>query len=128
MNTRKTVYSKLFTEKVELEKHEVDLSLAEDIKKAISATLAFKDQRKAAWNKASTPLIGLYDILRIELQTASKAADGIKLLKEKTAALGVEIPAKVLENEKTVMDIIKTSKAKVDKLNKIINEIPNLVL
>jgi hypothetical protein len=30
MNTRKTIYDKLFTEKVELAKHEVDLSLADD--------------------------------------------------------------------------------------------------
>ena len=33
MNTRKTIYDKLFTEKVELAKHEVNLGLADDIKK-----------------------------------------------------------------------------------------------
>ena len=33
MNTRKTIYDKLFTEKVDLAKHEVNLGLADDIKK-----------------------------------------------------------------------------------------------
>ena len=31
MNTRKTVYNKLFTEKVELAKHEVELAVIEDL-------------------------------------------------------------------------------------------------
>jgi adenosyl cobinamide kinase/adenosyl cobinamide phosphate guanylyltransferase len=35
MNTRKTIYDKLFTEKVELAKHEVELSLFDDIKNAV---------------------------------------------------------------------------------------------
>jgi hypothetical protein len=30
MNTRKTVYDKLFTEKVELAKHEVELGIIQD--------------------------------------------------------------------------------------------------
>ena len=34
MNTRKTVYNKLFTEKVELAKHEVELAVIEDLRKA----------------------------------------------------------------------------------------------
>jgi len=32
MNTKKTVYNKLFTEKVELAKHEVELAVIDDIK------------------------------------------------------------------------------------------------
>jgi hypothetical protein len=32
MNTRKTIYDKLFTEKVELAKHEVELALIDDLK------------------------------------------------------------------------------------------------
>jgi hypothetical protein len=33
MNTRKTIYDKLFTEKVELAKHEVELGLIDDLKR-----------------------------------------------------------------------------------------------
>ena len=36
MNTRKTVYNKLFTEKVELAKHEVELALIDDLNKVVS--------------------------------------------------------------------------------------------
>jgi len=35
MNTRKTVYNKLFTEKVELAKHEVELGAAQDLEKEL---------------------------------------------------------------------------------------------
>lgn len=126
MNTLKAIYDKLG--KTELAKHEVELGLAQDIKNAIDATLLFKDKRKAAWNKASTPLIALDDILKQEYQAALTAQKGITDLKEKTKALGIEIPPKTLENEKVINEILKTSKSKVDQLNKIINTIPNLVL
>ena len=36
MNTRKTIYDKLFTEKVELAKHEVELGLIDDLNKALA--------------------------------------------------------------------------------------------
>jgi RNase adaptor protein for sRNA GlmZ degradation len=36
MNTRKTIYDKLFTEKVELAKHEIELGLVDDLKASIS--------------------------------------------------------------------------------------------
>jgi len=35
MNTRKTVYNKLFTEKTELAKHEVELGAAQDLEKEL---------------------------------------------------------------------------------------------
>ena len=127
MNTLKTIYEKL-GDKTELGKHEVELGLAQDIKSAIDATLLFKDKRSSAWNKASTPLIGLYDILRLEYQSALTASKGITDLKEKTKTLGIDIPPKMLENEKVINEILKTSKSKVEQLNKIINSIPNLVL
>ena len=127
MNTLQNVYNKL-QDKTELAKHEVELGLAQDITAAVNATLEFKEKRKAAWNKASTPLIGLYDILRLEYQSALTASKGIIDLKEKTKTLGIDIPPKMLENEKVINEILKTSKSKVEQLNKIINSIPNLVL
>ena len=35
MNTKKTIYDKLFTEKVELAKHEVELALVDDLNKLV---------------------------------------------------------------------------------------------
>jgi hypothetical protein len=128
MNTRKTIYEKLFrNDKTELATHEVDLALADDIKKAVDASIAYKDIRTKSWNKASTPLIALFDVLRAELGTAQTAMAGINSLKEKTKALGVEMPAKMLANEKIIGDILKTRKTKADQLKKILDQIPSLV-
>jgi len=40
MNTRKTIYDKLFTEKVELAKHEVELALIDDVDKVFKEAMA----------------------------------------------------------------------------------------
>jgi hypothetical protein len=39
MNTRKTIYDKLFTEKVELAKHEVELANIKDIPRKLKSVL-----------------------------------------------------------------------------------------
>lgn len=127
MNTLKTVFDKI-TEKTDLSTHNVELGLAQDIKSAVDATLLYKEKRAAAWNKASVPLIGLYDILKMEYQAALTASKGIADLKEKTKTLGLDMPPKMLENEKVINEIVKLSKSKFDQLNKIINSIPTLVL
>jgi hypothetical protein len=110
------------------QKHDVELALADDIKKAIDAALTFKDKKKQAYNKASTPLIALFDTLRAELGAANTAQRGIADLKAKTAALGVEMPAKMLQNEKTINDILNNTKSKVTQLDKFIQALPNLSL
>jgi hypothetical protein len=128
MNTRKTIYEKLFTnDETDLAAHEVDLALADDIKKAVDASIAYKDIRNKSWNKASTPLIALFDVLRAELGTAQTAMAGINSLKEKTKALGVPMPDKMIANEKIIGDILKTRKTKADQLKKILDQIPSLV-
>jgi hypothetical protein len=129
MNTQKSIYNKLFKyEQTELATQEVNLALADDIKAAIDATLAFKDKKKAAWNKASTPLIAVYDMLRAEYAAANKALTGINDLKAKAKDLGTDVPAKILNSEKQIVELVKTSKSKFDQMNKIINSIPDLVL
>jgi hypothetical protein len=129
MNTQKTIYNKLFKEEaIELASHDINLALADDIKSAIDATLAYKDKKKAAWNKASTPLIAVYDMLRAEYGAAVKAQNGINELKAKAKDLGTDVPTKILNSEKQIVELVKTSKSKFDQMNKIINSIPNLVL
>lgn len=128
MNTRKTVYEKLFrNDETQLSSYDVELALADDIKKAVDASVAYKDLRNKSWNKASTPLIALFDVLRAELGAAQTAMAGINSLKEKTKALGVEMPPKMLANEKIIADILKTRKSKADQLKKILDQIPSLV-
>ena len=55
MNTRKTVYNKLFTEKVELEKHEVELGAIQDLEKLIENAQKDLD----TFNKSSKELKSL---------------------------------------------------------------------
>ena len=47
MNTRKTIYDKLFTEKVELAKHEVELGLVDDLKNSINKVSTFQADVKS---------------------------------------------------------------------------------
>ena len=110
------------------QKHDLELALADDIKKSIDSALTFKDKKKQAFNKASTPLIGLSDVLRAELGAAYTAQKGIADLKAKTAALGVEMPAKMLQNEKIINDIVNNTKGKVTQLLKFIQALPDLAL
>jgi hypothetical protein len=114
-------------EKTELSEVEVNLGLAQDIQKAIADTTAYKDKKKAAWGKASTPLIGVFDILRMEYQSAKKAMDGITELETKVAALGTEMPPKMVANKTEIANILKVSQDKIKKLDKIINDIPNVI-
>ena len=53
MNTRKTVYNKLFTEKTELAKHEVELALFDEIKTAIESARKMKEEIIANFAKAN---------------------------------------------------------------------------
>ncbi len=55
MNTRKTVYNKLFTEKVELAKHEVELGAIQDLEKLIENAQKDLD----TFNKSSKELKSL---------------------------------------------------------------------
>jgi len=51
MNTRKTIYDKLFTEKVELAKHEVELALVDDLKKVVADYIKANVNFQTAFNE-----------------------------------------------------------------------------
>jgi hypothetical protein len=78
MNTRKTVYNKLFTEKTELAKHEVELATAQDLNALYGKATSF----------ANTLLGGVpskIDALKKELITMEKEA--IKLISDLDGSL-----------------------------------------
>jgi len=103
MNTRKTIYDKLFTEKVELAKHEVELSLIDDliliVKKTdeeVKAGFAIRSQGK--------------DVIRKGIQNEKNAIklseEGIKIgnnILSKMKELGIQDP---IVNEK--INFLKT--------------------
>ncbi len=67
MNTRKTVYNKLFTEKVELEKHEVELANIADLIKITNDAVTLASD----FNKVNSQLIA-------QAKIAITKADGFK--------------------------------------------------
>lgn len=110
MNTRKTVYNKLFSEKTELAKHEVELGIVDDL--------------KAQFNK----YFSVYnaDLLELEIidavkklnnnytATAKEFSNFDKIYNEfrkKALDLGVEIPKDVVNYKNEVFKFMENATA-----------------
>lgn len=109
MNTRKTVYNKLFTEKTELAKHEVELASIDELKAdAIAYAKSFEnynsefDGLKNQIKALSIKYAKLSDVYRTWLSFYSE-------VDKKAKELGVNLPADVVKLEKDVID--KSAKA-----------------
>ena len=92
MNTRKTIYDKLFTEKVELAKHEVELGLIDDLQNKFKVIAAKAPKLKEQIVKLSNELSGVASDLG-KLQS-----DFVKLqgMAKELGADSVENTAKIL--------------------------------
>jgi len=91
MNTRKTVYEKLFTEKVELAKHEVELGVLQDIEKEMS--IANQGIFKSI-DLAKSALKPAQEALRLNKELLVKLQNFTKQVKD----LGILSPQKEVEN------------------------------
>jgi hypothetical protein len=91
MNTRKTVYNKLFTEKVELAKHEVELGVLQDIEKEMS--IANQGIFKSI-DLAKSALKPAQEALRLNKELLVKLQNFTKQVKD----LGILSPQKEVEN------------------------------
>ena len=91
MNTRKTVYNKLFTEKVELSKHEVELGVLQDIEKEMS--IANQGIFKSI-DLAKSALKPAQEALRLNKELLVKLQNFTKQVKD----LGILSPQKEVEN------------------------------
>ena len=74
MNTRKTIYNKLFTEKVELAKHEVELALIDDFTKEANRTISTGDLLKKESNEVQKKL-EIYFKLKQDLENEKKSLE-----------------------------------------------------
>ena len=92
MNTRKTVYNKLFTEKVELSKHEVELGVLQDIEKEMS--IANQGIFKSI-DLAKSALKPAQEALRLNKELLVKLQNFTKQVKD----LGILSPQKEVEKE-----------------------------
>jgi hypothetical protein len=91
MNTRKTVYNKLFTEKVELAKHEIELGVLQDIEKEMS--IANQGIFKSI-DLAKSALKPAQEALRLNKELLVKLQNFTKQVKD----LGILSPQKEVEN------------------------------
>jgi hypothetical protein len=124
MNTRKTVYNKLFTEKVELAKHEVELALIDDIKKLMNSALS----RKGEFQKFSQTIQQQLDNLRVSSnmwnRDLSEAQTLISNLVVKAKEIGVSVPNEVLAYEKIIKEGVSETKNYSNIVTKIKSELP----
>jgi hypothetical protein len=101
MNTRKTVYNKLFTEKTELAKHEVELGSIDNLNKVLEEIKGAGRNVAATGRKSVSALVNttlpIIDTTRKKIEQARKDYD---LISKQAKDLGVEIPANVTANLK----------------------------
>ena len=110
MNTRKTIYDKLFTEKVELAKHEVELGLMDDINKLkqnIVSSWKTHVSKRDAWGSESTKILQLVNQHETKGIALNKEVDlfdkeilnlssQLTKLRNQAAALGLELPQETI--------------------------------
>lgn len=117
MNTRKTIYNKLFTEKTELAKHEVELAVFDEIKAARAEVEArvqssideikafevrFKDLKKKMDVNAAY-------VEKIYTENRKKFQDSA----DKAKALGLELPKQWFDE----LELLRKSSTKIPQSN-----------
>ena len=132
MNTRKTIYDKLFTEKVELAKHEVELNTINDFTKEASRTIlegALLKKEDADIQKK----LDLYFKLKSDLENEKKSlevnlknievriqdinAGNVRTSKiyedliNKTSDLGIAYPKSIDANMKEIQNLVQYTKS-----------------
>ena len=116
MNTRKTIYDKLFTEKVELAKHEVELGLIDDIQKEYTkyakSQLAGNSQTDAV-SQAAKKAINSYEQA---IKDYGLIIQQINFVKKQATDLGVALPASVNSIDKEVASGIAYMNNRIKKL------------
>lgn len=116
MNTRKTIYDKLFTEKVELAKHEVELGLIDDIQKEYTkyakSQLAGNSQTDAV-SEAAKKAINSYEQA---IKDYGLIIQQINFVKKQATDLGVALPASVNSIDKEVASGIAYMNNRIKKL------------
>ncbi len=108
MNTKKTVYEKLFSNQVtELAKHEVELAIADDLKKAYNDAIAARKKSGEEYQKLK-PIIAAALRMQMELKASNESA--LPIFDKYEAAvkeLGLPLPAELVNQKKNIQDGLK---------------------
>ena len=115
MNTRKTVYNKLFTEKVELAKHEVELGvIQDDIKKVQAAQKEFED----GFLVISFARQKAIPMIKNAIVNSQKFLTQVQQTKKAAKELGVDLPQEYLNLEQKAGVIVGEAEDIITWINK----------
>jgi hypothetical protein len=115
MNTRKTVYNKLFKEETQLAKHEVELGVIQDaIKSVDNAAKQFED----GFMVISTARQKAIPIIKNSITEANKFLKQLVEVKKTAKELGIELPQDYIKSEQRAGTIIGEAQDIIDWLNK----------
>ena len=115
MNTRKTVYDKLFTEKVELAKHEVELGIIQDdIKKVQAAQKEFED----GFLVISFARQKAIPMIKNAIVNSQKFLTQVQQTKKAAKELGVDLPQDYLKLEQKAGLVVGEAEDIITWLNK----------
>lgn len=118
MNTRKTVYNKLFTEKTELAKHEVELGLIQDIEKDLNTWYGASQSVKQALNQLRSKVIKDNQELKLVFQAIDK-------VERAAAELGVDAVVKqAQDSRKKAISVSSGLLGAADDIFKAIEKLP----
>lgn len=124
MNTRKTVYNKLFTEKVELAKHEVELALVDDIKKLIQEA----NNNKNAYSIQAELTVQQLQKTKIIAQNwrdnLNQANGKIIDLTNSAKAIGLDIPQEIVAYKDIISKGVKDATSYADTLKNMQSKVP----
>lgn len=118
MNTRKTVYNKLFKEETKLATHEVELGMLQDFEKLTNSYFTQSGKFEQSVQKIETAI----ETLRTEFINNQKVASSIdseyQKFRKSALDLGVQIPVEVENNYKRVLALLKNDLETFKKYNK----------
>jgi hypothetical protein len=108
MNTRKTVYEMLFkNNETQLETHEVDLAMADDVKKAYAAAIAARKKSFDEYQKLR-PLLA--NALKMQLDLQKLNQDAVPIFdryEQAVKELGLDLPKEIVQQKQNVQDGLK---------------------
>ena len=107
MNTRKTVYNKLFTEKTELSTHEIKLGLVDDFNKLTNSFFTSSQKFETSIQKIETSIKEMQAQYVEHVKTLSALDNEYQKIRKSALDLGVEVPTDIVNNYKKVLAISK---------------------
>ena len=117
MNTRKTVYEKLFTEKTELSTHEIELGLIDEVKKLQVVANNSHDKAINELKKAASVLDSSNTFFTNTIKDSRVVLENIDKARLMAKDLGVELPSNIDALYKYYDNQIKYSELSIKDIN-----------